>query len=197
MNVVIVGVGEIGHQIARLLSPQLVSSVLLIDGDVVASHNPSYRGKRVGEPKVSVALAEMEKMGWRISLVATPAVHPKTGMAFGYADFVSPSWKPLPGWDLVIECTDNSEMLKMPALHVHTGILSGNGAFQIWQGELDVLPLSQEERGEGCTEVLGVAARYAAREVVRQLQSKEGFTEMLVILNGENPITLHESKIAK
>lgn len=183
MNILIIGVGEVGHNIVRFLPP--VNSIMVADPDVVATHNRSYQGKNVGEKKVLVVLSELREKGYRPQLVTHYNVSPRPRVAYGFCDAISPLWSISDDW-LVVECTDDAEMLSLPAIHVHTDIApDGRAIFSIWKGAIKTFDKLRSATSTGCTDLLARAAVVAAQKFVQLLKMRlfpdfPGLTETVI-----------------
>lgn len=164
LNILIVGVGEVGHNIVRFL-PR-VNSVMVADPDWVEPHNRSYQGM-ARTPKVSAVLSELRERGYSPRMVQNYNVSPLPNVAFGFCRAVSPTWR-FPEW-LVVECTDDAGMLSLPAVHVHTDITpDGLAVFSVWEGAIE--GIKPRLLPHGCTDRLARAAVVAAQRFVQLLE---------------------------
>lgn len=181
----IIGVGEVGHHILKALMDEKLypPSLFLVDFDVVEPVNPSYDRRHAGQPKVIAVYHELLRQGYKLFLAQDFFTAPMDGVCFVSKMRFLPHYRPHHRW-LVVECTDDAEMLSLNAIHVHTGLVSGRPAFEIRTGTV-VGVKNPPHPPDFCREALSRAAQAAARRFVEFYQKGDFPSHTLEILEQE------------
>ena len=170
-GLVLIGVGEVGHQIIlklALKARQLAKGFawyVLIDPDIIEPHNPSFAGTS-GYKAVVTASQLANALKYSVYHVLRFPQNPKPRTIYAVTIKAPAQMHPLFQRGVVIEATDSHEMLTLPTVHVHTGLKNERKAvWQIFYGPRNVPPQPHPPRG--CVGLLGEAAEAVAEFFVR------------------------------
>jgi len=172
------GSGEVGHQIilnlASLLSPEDAKrfGYVILDGDVTAFRNPSFRNLGWSEGIYKVAISGYELASrFGLKLVHSRVIPLQTppGTVMVVPRFASiPALKYCLGeTDLLVESTDNLALQATLGIHAHTGMAFDRLAYSIEYGEFHAQPAEVDM--PDCPEQLGMAAQICGRRTAEIL----------------------------
>ena len=184
----IIGVGEVGHHILRALVNEGLypPSLFLVDFDTVEVVNPSYAPHQVRKPKVIAVYQELLRRNYSLVLAQNFLVAPKEGVCFVSTQKFLPHYRLHRGW-FVVECTDDAKMLEFNAVHVHTGLVSGNPVFEIRFGAVFGVK-NPPHPPDFCRDALSRAAQAAARRFVEFYRKGDFPSHTLEILIPEQEV---------
>jgi molybdopterin/thiamine biosynthesis adenylyltransferase len=133
-TIVVVGVGAVGSEAARLLAQSGVGRLVLCDPDVVSESNLSrgalFAAKDVGSPKATVAAAALAEIAPEVSTEARVA---ELGSGVGLAELRAAT--------VVLSCLDSrAARLRLATRCTPVGAAMLDGGTHPWGGEVRLFP---------------------------------------------------------